>query len=90
MRRQEPFYFVGNRKQLAIASGCLRPARQRSVRTFTAEFWVSGHQHDRNMAPAEREGHAVGVKQSISLDVRGQEKTVKPAPHAPGCRVRVV
>ena len=47
-------------------------------------------QHDRNMAPAEREGIAVGVNQSISLDVRGQEKTVRPAPHAPGCRVRVV
>ena len=75
---------------LASASARQRPARQRSVRTFTAEFWVSGHQYDRNMAPAEREGNAVGVNQSISLDVRGQEKTVKPAPHAPGCRVFVV
>ena len=60
------------------------------MRTFTAEFCVSVHQYDRKMAPAEREGHAMGVKQSISLDVRGQEKTVKPAPHAPGCRVFVV
>ena len=81
---------MGKWKPLAKASTCLRPARQRSVRTFTAEFWVSGHQYDRNMAPAEREGIAVGVNQSISLDVRGQEKTVKPAPHAPGCRVFVV
>ena len=81
---------MGKWKPLAKASTCLRPARQRSVRTFTAEFWVSGHQYDRNMAPAEREGIAVGVNQSISLDVRGQEKTVRPAPHAPGCRVRVV
>ena len=32
----------------------------------------------------------MGAKQPISLDVRGQEKTVMPAPHAPSCRVRVV
>ena len=81
---------MGLAEALSSASASLRPARQRSVRTFTAEFWVSGHQYDRNMAPAEREGIAAGVNQSISLDVRGQEKTVKPAPHAPGCRVRVV
>ena len=81
---------MGLAEALSRASASLRPARQRSVRTSTAEFWVSVHQYDRKMAPAEREGNAVGVNQSISLDVRGQEKTVKPAPHAPGCRVRVV
>ena len=36
----------------------------------------------------KQQHYVSGVNQSISLDVRGPEKTVKPAPHAPGCRVR--
>ena len=60
------------------------------MRTFTAEFWVLGHQYDHEKASAERQGHAVSVKQPISLDVRRQEETVVPAPHAPSCRLRVV
>ena len=76
--------------RLAGQTSGQRPARQRCKRTFTAEFWVSGHQYDHQKAPKKREGHAVDAKQPISLDVRRQEKTVMPTPHTPGCRVRVV
>ena len=76
------------------ASTCWGVAHPRSVRTIRAGFSVLGNGHGRNMASAEaqpeREGHAVGAKQPIGPDVRGQAKAAITTPHAPGCCMRVV
>ena len=79
VRWQEPFVIMRG-----------RVPQQRSVRTFTAELRVSGHQYDHEKASAERQGHAASAKKPTSLDMCRQEETVMPAPHAPSCRLRVV